>query len=234
MEVGDRWEAVLLVDAVHRLLAADVEHDRDARLLRLRPHPVEADVALAVLAPDVRGDHQRGGAEVDRLARALGGAVDVRERHVADGQQPPIDAAEVDHPTVVAGRQRVRQLDVVAAVEGAQRAEVGRREHELAGDAEEVERLRPVAVPDRSEGEVVLAEHDLLRVLGPELGVVLLGERLLEERRRSAGRQLLPQRLAVLRVGVLLGVPGRLEDVRVGVVDGPAFDIGHGQEPRNG
>jgi hypothetical protein len=176
-----------------------------------------------------RGDHQRRGAEVERLAGGVGRTVDVGEGHVADGQQAPVDAAELDDAAVVAGGQRVRELDVVAPVEPQQRAQVRRREDELAGEAEEVEGLRPVAVADGAEGDVVLAEEDLLRVLGPELRIVLLGQDLVEERRALVRLQRGAEGVPVLGVGVVLGVAGRLEDVRVGVVDGAAFDVGHGR-----
>ena len=65
------------------------------------------------------GDQQRGGAHRDRLAGHRRRAVEVGQRHVAGGQQPGVDGAELDHAAVVGAGGAVGEVEVAARARGA-------------------------------------------------------------------------------------------------------------------
>ena len=135
VEVGDRRQAVLEVHRVEEPpAAAHVEHDRDARLLRLRPERVEPDVAGGVPGRARRGDHQRPAAEVEGLACEVGRALEVGERHVPDREQAAVDRAELDDGAVVGAGEAVGDVEVVAVLDSLQRLVGERVEHQLAGE----------------------------------------------------------------------------------------------------
>ena len=193
-----------------------------------------------------RRDEQRGGAHGDRLGGHRAGRVEVGERHVARRQQPGIDGAELDHPPVVRPGRADGQLEVAAVLPVVQAAVVERVEHELAGEAEQVERPRPVLGEERPGGGEVLAVHDLRR-----LGVAVLrrcgavsasrANDAVEvaaaarpgspsgaarcRRRTSASAR----RSRIARVGVVAQPRRRLHDVGVGIVhDQPRRVVPHG------
>ena len=105
---------------------------------------------------------QRGGAHVQRLGGQRRRAVEVAQRHVQRRQQAVVDRAELDHPTVVGPGRADGQLEVARVLPVAQAAVVERVEHELAGEAEQVEGARPVVGDERAGGGEVLAQHDLV------------------------------------------------------------------------
>ncbi len=145
VEVGDVGAAVDEVLRVQQLpAAADVQDDRDARLLGLPPDRVELDVAGGVVVRAAARHEQGGRPHLERFAGHGGRPVEVGERHVAGGQEPGIDRAELDHPAVVGAGRAVGQVEVAVPLESEQVAVVERVEHELAGHPEQVEGERPV------------------------------------------------------------------------------------------
>ena len=109
-------------------------------------------------------------------------------------------------------------------------------EHQLAGEAEEIERARPVFVDEGAHRAPVLAQHDL----GFRLGAVGRIEATLPEGLDETllaglhgadvdGTHAVPN----LRIGIGLEPFGRLHHVRIGVVHDAAFSIRHcGRPPR--
>ena len=73
------------------------------------------------------------------MAAAL---VESSERHVAGGQQAGVGRAELDHAPVVGPCGAERELEVAGVLPVVQAAVVERVEHELAREAEQVERPR--------------------------------------------------------------------------------------------
>ena len=63
----------------------------------------------------------------------------------------------------------VGQVEVAAVLPVAQPTVVERVEHQLALEAEQVERTRPIVGQERAGGREVLAEHDLGLLDGPVL-----------------------------------------------------------------
>src|SRR5438552_2871732 len=193
VEVRHRREAVREVVRVEELpAAAHVEHDRDAGFLRDLPHREEPDVARRVARGARRGNEQRLRAHRDRLLRHRARSLEVGERHVAGGEETPIDGAEVHHGAVVRAGETVGEVGIVLPLGVEQVGVQEGVEHELAREAEEVERawavlhetLRTVhrvrVAPGRARGydhildrvaEVVAA----LRPHAPEAGVVGIG-----------------------------------------------------------
>ena len=119
----------------------------------------------------------------------------------------------------------------VAAVLGPLELLVGEGvEHELAGEAEQVERARTVVRDEGSRRPPVLAEHDLLLVEGAVVGVGVLPAGVVDERlltRRHRGDVEGPHALAQPRIGVPDDPFGRLDHVRIGVVDRATGRVRH-------
>ena len=167
VEIGHRGQAVELVDRVDLLLAADMEQHRDAGLLRLRPHGIQRDMAGAVPLRAFRRHHQRLGAEPDGQGGRGRRAVEVFQRHVGGGQQAAVDRAERGHHAVVRVGGGVAQRQVVALVE-AEVAEAEGGEHQLAGEPQQVQRVRPVGGDEGAMGLVVLAQQEVAVDAGAE------------------------------------------------------------------
>ncbi len=138
-----------------------MEHDRDAGVLGAGPHAVEADVARGVPRRTPGRDQQRGGTHPDRLVGHRGSVVEGAQRHVARGKEARVGRAELDHPAVVRAGGAQRELDIAGVLPVAQAAVVERVEHELAGEAEEVDRAAAVFGEERACRGEVLAVHDL-------------------------------------------------------------------------
>ena len=157
--------------------------------------------------------------------------------HVAGGQQPGVDGAELDHAAVVRAGRADREVEIVAVLPVVEPPVVERVEHELAGEAEQVERPRPVLGEEAAGGGEVLAGHDLglldRAVLvgavlrgqpvegGDEVALLLVGVAGLAQ--LVAAR--VAQRLDAVAdggVGVVAQPRRRLHDVGVGVVDDEA------------
>ncbi len=244
VEVGGDRQAVVEVGAIDQVAgAADVEHHRDAGLLGLSPHRVERDVRRRVPHRTAGCDEQRRGAHLDRLGRHRIGALEVDERDVAGGQEARIDRAELDHPAVVGAGGAVREIEVGLVLPLVQPAVVERVEHQLALHPDEVEHARPILGEERPGGSEVLAVHHLDVLVREELvGAMPLRE----AREHLVDAFLVPAVPAVAGLGQFVGVSGtldavadvgigvvakpvrRLHDVRVGVVDDPVGDVGHG------
>ncbi len=96
------------------------------------------DVAGRMPLRAARGDQQRLGAQLDAPRRPRPGALEVHQRHVGGGQQPPVDRAEVGHHAVVGAGGGVAEIDIAALVE-AEVAEAEGGEDQLAGEAQQVD-----------------------------------------------------------------------------------------------
>jgi hypothetical protein len=139
------------------------------------------------------------------------------------------------------------ELDVAAVLPVMQPPVVERVEHELAREAEQVERTRPVLGEERARGGEVLARHQLGCFSGAVLVAAVPVDQLLEGRGQIAlliGRipglaQLVAARVAqrldpVAKpgIGVIAQPRRRLHDVGVGVVHRqPGGVVGHGPSP---
>ncbi len=134
VEIRHGRQAILLVNGVQLVLAADMEQDRQARFLGHGPDRVEADMARRMLLRTHGRNHQRLGALLDRVARCRNGPVDIFQRHIGRGQKAPVDGTEVHHHPVVGLGRSIAQLHIVALAEP-EIAEAERREHKLAGKA---------------------------------------------------------------------------------------------------
>jgi hypothetical protein len=231
VEVLDVRAAVLEVHRVEQLAAAaHVEDHRDAGLLRLPPHGVERDVAGGVVVRAAARHQQGGGAHRDRLAGHGRRPLEVGQRHVAGGQQPVVDRAELHHAAVVGAGGAVGEVEVAGPLEAQQVTVVEGVEHELAGHPDEVEGQRPVGGDGAAGGLEVLALHDLLGVALPELGVAVALEHLLDRlglARPEAELHVGPELLPHVGVGVVDQPRGRLHDVGVGVVHHSPLDVRH-------
>jgi hypothetical protein len=88
----------------------------------------------------------------------------------------------------------VDQIQIVAVLFQVRQVAVDERvEDELAGDADQVERLRPILLEQGAGGGPVLAQHDLLGVAGAVVRVALLGQHRLE-RFGAGGHAAVPSR----------------------------------------
>jgi len=181
-----------------------------------------------------RGTCEGLAAQADGLARHLGGAGPVDQRHIAGRQQAPVDGAEVDHHAVVGAGGldgRAGGLDgqgrIVLLLE-LEQAEAGGREHQLAGEAQQVHRQGPVLAVEGAQRLMVLAQQQVLDLAGAELGIALQGDGPLDPG-LVAGRPVQPGRQGVApgRIGVALDRAGQLHDMRIGVMDGLTFHVGH-------
>ena len=123
-------------DAAQRAAAAaDVQHERDAALLEQTPDRPVVRMRRGPVARRHRRHQDRAAAHRDRFLGRLTRELGIGEGDEADGDQPAVLAAELDHRAVVRTRAAVEQFEVV-------RLELGRREraeHELRLEAEQVE-----------------------------------------------------------------------------------------------
>jgi len=226
-------QAVLEIVGVQLLLAADVEEDRDPGLLGRGPYRVEGDVAGRMARRAARGDQQGLGAQGDRLPPGLRGAVEIHQRHIGGGQEATVDGAEVGHHPVVGLGGGVAEVEGSALVEPeVAKAEGG--EHQLAGEAQQVEGLGSVGAAEGAQGLVVLAQQDVVVLAGAEGGIVVLAPRgrrpppvadlVMVDRQVVVGRQ---------HLAIEIGIEAVLElhQVGVGVVDDAILHIGHGLVP---
>ena len=121
--------------------AADVEHERDARVLRARPQRLKSGW-VGERSPRRHRRHQdRAAAEPDRLvAPPRSVRCRIAPGDEADGDEALVMRAEVRHGAVVRARAAVEELR-------SSPSELCRREgaeHELLLEAEQVERARPL------------------------------------------------------------------------------------------
>ena len=163
VEVGRDRQPVAEVVGIDQVAgAADVEHDRDAAPRSPRPTP---DRGRRGWGSGCGGhpDATRSAAAPMSMASAASRPADVEvgERDVAGRQQPRVDRAELDHAPVVRPRRADGELEVAGVLPVAQPPVVERVEDELAGEAEQVERPRPVLGDERAGRGEVLAVHDL-------------------------------------------------------------------------
>ena len=171
-------------------------------------------------------------AEFDGFARRRRSALEILQRYVAGRQQAPVDAAEIRHHPVVRLRGGVAELDIVALVE-AEIAEAERREHELAGEAQEVERARPVLRQEGAERLVVLAQQDVLIRAGAERRIGLLGARLVDQiglQLGAIGGQIV-EALQEARLEEGVQAIRHFHQVGIRVVDDPILRVWHRSPP---
>ena len=179
-------------------------------------------MARRVAARAARRHEQRLRTRCDRVARDLAAPREVAQRHVARGEQAPVRGAEVEHRPVVSAREAVRVVHIVGALGHQQGLVHERVEHELALEAEQVERARAVLLQERAGRRPVLADHELRRVVRAVGGIGVLGAEPREqplvlarcERRHEALRQARAHGRLRTRAQHLRG----LHHVRVGVV----------------
>ncbi len=235
VEVGRYRQPVVEVVPIDQIAgAADVEHDRDARLLRARPHRVEADVARRMPCRATRRDEQRRGAEGDRLVGHGRGAIEVGEWDVARRLQAGVDRAELDHAAVVRTGRAVGQVEIAGVLPVVQSPVVERVEQQLALETEQVQHAWPILGDERPRRREVLAVHDLGGFAAAVLVARVAFTEPIERREQIAllfGRitglaQLVSARvceagqaIAKRRVGVVAQPCGRFHDVGVGIVD---------------
>ena len=233
MEIRNGRQAVQLVGRVQLFLAADMEQDGDARLLRHRPHRVEPDMAGRMTPGAFRRNHQRLCAKRDGRLRAGGCPRDIFKRNLRRWQQAAIDLAEVGHHPVVGVGRRVAQLHVVALIEP-EIAEAPGSEDELAGEPQRIERRRPIVREKGALSFVVLAKQDVRFGAGAKRRVglrrpCLIGLRLPRGPVVIPGEGAIAGQKARLEIGI--EAVGQFHQVAVRVVDYPPFDIGHGVLP---
>ena len=228
---GNRRQPVLEVARVEQLAAAsDVEHHGQTGLLRDLPDREEADVARRVALRTAGGDQQGLAAHLDHLLRHLAGAREVRERHVAGREQPPVHRAEVDHRAVVGAGDADRVIEIVGVLDPVQELVEEGVEDQLRFHAEQIERTRAVLLEERARRAPVLAQHDLLLVARPvdRIGVPpphALDQGLLA---RADGREVeLREPFAHGGIGEGVQPVGGLDDVGVGVVNAAVLDVRH-------
>ncbi|MHB8438365.1 MAG: hypothetical protein ACYDD4_04295 [Acidimicrobiales bacterium] len=176
-------------------------------------------------------------------ARCLG---EVGERHVASGQQPRIGRAELDHPAVVGARHAVGELEVAAVFPVVKAAVVESVEHELAGEAEEIQCPPTLLGDEGSGGGEVLAGHDLRLLVAPVLLAQVRGAQSVEggdeiallvldltglAQLVSTGVAKRCDALTDTGIGVVRQPRRGLHDVGVRVVDDPRFVVRHRSPP---
>ena len=160
LEVGHGRQAVVLVRARHLLLASDMEDDRDACLLGDGPDRIEPNVAVCVLLRAARGHEQGAGTEPERVLRGLARTIEVLQRHVAGRQKPGIHRTEVAHHPVVRVGRRITQGHVIAQIEP-EVAQAERGEDELAREAQQIQRVRPILADEPAMRLEALAQQDV-------------------------------------------------------------------------
>jgi hypothetical protein len=136
--VRDRHRVVVVGGVDKTAATADVEHEGDVGLREGVPEAVEVGMRRCTVAGRRVGDHDRGGAALDRLGGERHRPSGVDQRHVGDAQQAGVTRAEGVDGAVLRGRAGVEALRVAT---GVQRAGEG-REHQLTVDAHQVERAR--------------------------------------------------------------------------------------------
>ncbi len=115
-------------------------------------------MARRVIARTRRGNQQRRKTICDGALRDCARTLEVGERNVGGGEQPAVDAAEVEHGAVVRIGRAVDQVEIVARAFEARAVAVDERvEDELAREAEQIERARSVFLVVRARGRPVLA-----------------------------------------------------------------------------
>jgi hypothetical protein len=237
VEVGHGRKAVLEERSVNELAAsAHVKDDRQSRFLRDLPDREEADVARRVCRRAGGGNEDRLAARGDRLSDHGARPSEVGERHEADRQEPPVARTEIDDRAVVGPRRRIGEVEVAAALVADEVVGEKRIEDELAREAEEIERARPVFLQKRAHRAPVLARQELLFGLLAVRGVAMAPAEVVDERFLAGLATAEAQRLeAVANLGIGVGDEpvGCLHDVGISVVHDAVFDVGHEQPPRD-
>ena len=158
---------------------------------------------------------------------ALRGALEVEQRHVAGRQQTLVDRAELDHVARVRPRHGIGEVVVLAALQHVGEVEQRRGEHQLAGEAQQIDGARPVLPAPRAERAPVLGQHDLrIRRTSPRppLGIGQPALEAVAPRKQDGVGDL----RAVLRLEMLGEEAGHFHDVRIGVVNDAPAGVGHG------
>ena len=231
MEVGDQWQPVLEVARIdERPAAADVKEDRQPRFLGLCPHGEEAGVARRMRLRTGRRHEQRFRPGGNHVSGHRPSPIEIGERYVARRQQPGVDRAEVEHRTVVRARDAVGERGVPLVLGGAEVVVQERVEHELAPEAEQVERPGAVFLDERPHRAPVLPEHDLVLGLRPFRGIRMPPTELIDVgllTRLDGCDEERCELTADVRVGIGHEPVRGLDHVRVGVVHHAAFGVRH-------
>src|SRR5580692_4042207 len=90
-----------------------------------------------------RWNQQRLAAQFDRLLRRCQHALEADERHIAGGEETPIDRTKMAHHSIVGLRDCVAEVRIPRFIE-AEIAQTPGRENQLAGETQLIEGPRPV------------------------------------------------------------------------------------------
>ena len=108
-----------------------------------------------------RRNQQRLAAQFDRFLRRGLCALEVDQRHVAGGEEAPIDRTEMAHHAVVGLRHCVAKIDLRRFIE-AEVPQTPGGEYQLTGEPQLIQRARPILAAKGAEGFVVLAQQNVL------------------------------------------------------------------------
>ena len=187
------------------------------------------------VARRTRGSHHEcSRSRFNRLCGDGGSSLERRQRHVANGKQSMIHGAELGDATVVGTGHGFGQHWVLG-FGGGEEPRRKRVEHQLALYADEVHRRRSVVSQEAAGGRIVLSQHDLRRILGAIVSVVMAERASIHLGLAMIIDQLVPQQrhpAAPPGVGVGAQPVRRLHDVCVGIVGHPFPEIRHGRRVR--
>ena len=174
----------------------------------------------------------RGAAELDRVVDRLFGQLRDLQRYEADPEQPLIVRAEIRDRPVVRARAAVDDLEVdfVAAEDAEELRHREGREHQLALEAQQVERAASFRRIERAERLPSFGGHqirfELRHGFSIEAAIGGVGDRAIREPAGGAEIER-GQPLAHLGVGVRNQPVAGFHQMAVGVVIGPAFRVWH-------
>jgi hypothetical protein len=212
-------------------------------VLRPGPHRIETHVARRVSGGTARSHQEGGRPHGDGFVGHGRGPIEVDQRHVTGGQEAGIDGTELDHGPVVGARRAVGQVEIAGVLPVVQAPVVEGVEHQLAGEAQEIEGPGPVLGDERPGGGEVLAGHDLLGLVAAVVGRGVQGPEPFERRPEVPALLLgitgltqlvasrVPQGLDPVPdggIGVIAQPGGGLHDVGVGVMGDASGVVRHG------
>ena len=137
-----------------------MEDHWNASFLRGCPKRIETDVAGGMTLGTARRHEQCGSAHVQCFSCHGFGALEICQRDVTRCEEPRIDRAKFDHPSIVRSRGTIREIEVSGVFPVVQAPVVKSVEHQLARDADHVETSRPILGYESPRRCKVLAIHD--------------------------------------------------------------------------
>jgi hypothetical protein len=219
-----------------QVVAADMEHEWDARLGHPRPDGVEVGVPRRAAAARTVRDPCRLQPE-QMMCSSSRRASSV----TSSGSKPTpsmrlVARGELGHRPVVRPRRGIAVLDRPLGREGVAGREGG--EHQLLAEPQHVERGRALAGVERPQGRVALRPRDQGVAQGDHLGhlvrrVAAAVPGLVHQVRQWPDLRDGDLRHPLTLVGVCVDLEEirQLHDVAVGVVEGAALGIDHGVPP---